>query len=270
MKTRKNEAGMILAIDMGNTNIVIGCVDKERVIFEERVSTDLSKTELEYAISFKTVLELYKIDPTSIKGSIISSVVPSLVNIIKEAVIKTVGVVPMIVGPGIKTGLNILMDQPRQVGSDLIVDAVGAIHEYGAPAIIIDLGTATTISVVDEKSNYIGGAILPGIRVSHDSLVSRTAQLPKISLDAPEKAIGKNTVDCMKSGLVYGNAACIDGMVKRIVKEAGFGQNGKPKAKVIATGGLAKVVIPHCEEKILEDPELLIKGLKVIYDKNVD
>lgn len=270
MKTRKNEAGMILAIDMGNTNIVVGCVDNDRVIFEERLSTDPSKTELEYAIGFKTVLELYNIKPEDIKGSIISSVVPSLVNIIKEAVIKTVGVVPMIVGPGIKTGLNILMDQPRQVGSDLIVDAVGAIHEYGAPVVIIDLGTATTISVVDEKSNYIGGAILPGIRVSHDSLVSRTAQLPKISLEAPEKSIAKNTVDCMKSGLVYGNAACIDGMIRRLTREAGFGKNGKPEAKVVATGGLAKVVIPNCEEKIIEDPELLIKGLKIIYDKNVD
>lgn len=270
MQTRKNGKGMILAIDMGNTNIVVGCIDDNNVLFEERLSTDLSKTELEYAIGFKTVLELYNIDPQEIKGSIISSVVPQLVNIIKSAVEKTTGLTPMIVGPGIKTGLNILMDQPKQVGSDLIVDAVAAVNEYGAPSVIIDIGTATTISVVDEHANYIGGVILPGVRVSLDSLVSRTAQLPRIGLDAPKHAIGKNTVDCMKSGIIHGNAACIDGMVERICDEAGFGEQGKPEATIIATGGLASVIIPFCKKEIIQDNELLIKGLKIIYDKNLD
>ena len=258
LKLRKNEKGMILAIDMGNTNIVIGCVDDKKVLFEERLSTDYSKTELEYAIGFKTVLEIYNINSDDIKGAIISSVVPQLVNIIKAAVEKTVGITPLMVGPGIKTGLNILMDQPRQVGTDMIVDAVATLNGYGAPAIIIDMGTATTISVVDEKENYIGGVILPGIRVSVDSLVSRTAQLPRISLD------------CMKSGVIYGNASCIDGMLDRIIEANGFGVNGKPEAKVVATGGLAKVIVPHCKHNIHIDAELLLKGLRIIYDKNVE
>ena len=163
---------MIMAIDMGNTNIVIGCIDDDKIYFVERLSTDSSKTELEYAVGFKTVLELYNIDVNQIEGAIISSVVPQLVNVVRRAVEKIVGCRPYVVGPGLKTGLNILMDNPRQVGSDLIVDAVAAMKEYGAPVIIIDVGTATTVSVVDRNRNYIGGMILPGVRVSVDSLVS--------------------------------------------------------------------------------------------------
>ena len=251
--SRKNTKGTILAIDMGNTNIVIGCVDDDKVIFEERLSTDLSKTELEYAISFKNVLEIYNIKSEDINGAIISSVVPQLVNVIKAAVEKVVDIEPLVVGPGVKTGLNILMDQPKQVGSDLIVDAVAATHDYGAPVIIVDIGTATTISAVDENGNYIGGAILPGAGVSMNSLSSRTA----------------NTVDCMKSGLIYGHAGSIDGIIDRIIDCCGFGKNGKPAAKLVATGGLSKVIIPFCRNRIETDPALLIRGLKYIYDKNV-
>jgi type III pantothenate kinase len=256
---------MILAIDMGNTNIVIGCVDDSGVLFEERLATDLSKTELEYAVVFKTVLELYGIDRENVNGAIISSVVPQLVNIIKSAVYKLLKITPMVVGPGVKTGLNILMDEPRRVGSDLIVDAVAAIDVYGAPLIVIDMGTATTMSVIDRKGNYVGGVIMPGIRVAVDSLVSRTAQLQRISLDAPEKVIGKNTVNCMKSGVVYGNAACIDGMIDRMADELG---EPLDEIKVVATGGLARVILPECRHRIYQDDELLLKGLKIIYDKN--
>lgn len=268
-KLRKNCKGMILAIDMGNTNIVIGCIDDEKVYFEERLSTDHSKTELEYAMGFKTILEIHNIDPMQIKGAIISSVVPQLVDAIKVAVEKVAKITPMIVGPGVKTGLNILMDQPKQVGSDLIVDAVAALNVYGYPAVVIDIGTATTISVVDEKGDYIGGAILPGIKVSLDSLVSRTAQLPRIGLDVPKHVIGKNTVDCMKSGIILGNASCIDGMIDKIIEEADFGKNGKPEARIIATGGLSGVIIPKCRHNIIQDNALLLKGLKIIYDKNI-
>lgn len=258
---------MILAIDMGNTNIVIGCVDEEKVLFEERLATDLSKTELEYVVIFKTVLELYGIEKEKVTGAIISSVVPQLVNIIKSAVYKLIKVDPMVVGPGVKTGLNILMDEPRRVGSDLIVDAVAAINNYGTPLIVIDMGTATTMSVIDRKGNYIGGVIMPGIRVSVDSLVSRTAQLQRISLDAPDKVIGKNTINCMKSGVVYGNASCIDGMIDRLADEMG---ESLSDIKVIATGGLARVILPECRHNIIQDDELLLKGLKIIYDKNCD
>ena len=258
---------MILAIDMGNTNIVIGCVDEEKVLFEERLATDLSKTELEYVVIFKTVLELYGIEKEKVTGAIISSVVPQLVNIIKSAVYKLIKVEPMVVGPGVKTGPNILMDEPRRVGSDLIVDAVAAINNYGTPLIVIDMGTATTMSVIDRKGNYIGGVIMPGIRVSVDSLVSRTAQLQRISLDAPDKVIGKNTINCMKSGVVYGNASCIDGMIDRLADEMG---EALSDIKVIATGGLARVILPECRHNIIQDDELLLKGLKIIYDKNCD
>ena len=258
---------MILAIDMGNTNIVIGCVDEEKVLFEERLATDLSKTELEYVVIFKTVLELYGIEKEKVTGAIISSVVPQLVNIIKSAVYKLIKVEPMVVGPGVKSGLNILMDEPRRVGSDLIVDAVAAINNYGTPLIVIDMGTATTMSVIDRKGNYIGGVIMPGIKVSVDSLVSRTAQLQRISLDAPDKVIGKNTINCMKSGVIYGNASCIDGMIDRLAEEMG---EGLSDIKVVATGGLARVILPQCRHNIIQDDELLLKGLKIIYDKNCD
>ena len=261
----KTGKDMVLAIDMGNTNIVIGCVNNDKVIFEERLSTDRNKTELEYAVIFKTVLELYRIDVSRIKGTIISSVVPQLVNIIKMAVEKITHVAPMVVGPGIKTGLNIHMDEPRRVGADLVVDAVAAINEYGTPVIIIDVGTATTMSVVDISGNYQGGVILPGAQVALDSLVARTSQLPRISLDSPGNVIGKNTVDCMKSGVIYGYASCIDGMLERISDEMNIELD---KINVIATGGLARVIVPECKNKIIIDNALLLKGLKIIYDKN--
>ncbi len=253
---------MILAIDMGNTNIVIGCIDDHKRYFEERLSTDRSKTALEYAIGFKTVLELYNIEVDSIEGAIISSVVPPLTNVIKQAVEKIIGKVPMVVGPGIKTGLNLHMDNPKSVGSDLIVDAVAGIAEYGAPLIVIDMGTATTLSVVDKDKNYVGGAILTGLRLSMEALATRTSQLFNVSLEVPKSSIGKNTTDCLKSGIVLGNAACIDGMIDRMEEELGY------KTTVVATGGLAHVVIPQCKHEIIIDDALLLKGLKIIYDKN--
>ena len=163
-----------------------------------------------------------------------------------------------------KTGLNILMDNPSQVGSDLIVDAVAGLHYYGAPIIMIDMGTATTVSVVDQNKNYIGGMILPGVRVSLDSLVNRTSQLPRISLEAPKKIIGKNTIDCMKSGIIIGQASCLDGIIEHIWEELGYETN------VVATGGLAGCIIPYCKKKIVYDNELTLKGLDIIYRKNTE
>lgn len=267
---RKNKKGMILAVDMGNTNIVVGCVNENQVLFEERISTDYLKTEIEYAVLFKTILELHHIDTDTIAGAIISSVVPPLVNVVSNAMCKVTEIKPLVVGPGIKSGLNILMDQPKQLGSDLVVDSVAAINEYGAPLIIIDMGTATTICVIDEKKNYIGGAILPGTRVAADSLVAKTAMLQRVSFEAPKNVIGKNTNDCMQSGMVYGNAAGIDGMVQRMIQEMRDAYGMTKDIKVIATGGLASVIVPHCNADIIVDNELLLKGLKIIYDKNVD
>lgn len=255
---------MILAIDMGNTNIVIGCIDDEKTYFVERLSTDKSKTALEYAMGFKTVLELYSIDTAQLEGAIISSVVPPLLNVVCEAVSKITGKTPQVVGPGLKTGLNIKMDNPKTVGSDMIVDAVAGIREYGAPLIIIDMGTATTLSVVDKDGNYSGGAIMPGVRLSMEALASNAAQLYRVSLETPKKSIGKNTIDCMKSGLLLGTACSIDGMIDRMEEELGY------STTVVATGGLSKVVIPLCKHKIIVEDDLLLKGLKIIYDKNRD
>ena len=254
---------MILALDIGNTNIVIGCIQDTEIVFEGRLASDRDKTMDEYAISFKTLFDIYKVDIKRIEGAIISSVVPPLTNPLKEAIYKVTGHKPLVVGPGIKTGINILMDNPGQLGADLVVDAVAAIHEYQAPLIVFDMGTATTCSVIDKNNNYIGGIIYPGMKVAEEALSSKASQLPVISFDAPKRVIGKNTVDCMKSGMIHGNAAMIDGMIDRIEEEL------QERATVIATGGLSKCVIPYCKREIVYDNDLLLKGLILIYKKNI-
>ena len=253
---------MILAIDMGNSNIVIGAIDDKKTYFVERVTTNHGKTDLEYAINIKNILEIHSIPFSEIEGAIVSSVVPPLNSTIISAVKKIFGFKPMLVGSGMKTGLNIIMDNPKTVGSDMIVDAVAAIRNYSCPIIIIDMGTATTMSVVDSGGNYIGGVILPGLKVSLDSLSGKTAQLPYISLDTPGKVIGKNTIDCMRSGIMYGNAAMIDGIIERMEDELGM------PASVVATGGLAPFITPLCKHHISYEDDLLLKGLLVLYNKN--
>ena len=253
---------MILAIDIGNTNIVVGCIDQEKTCFIERISTVRTKTELEYAVDIKTILDIYHIKGSEIEGGIISSVVPQITNIAKLAAEKILKKEVMVLGPGIKTGLNIMMDHPAQLGADLVANAVAGIALYPLPQIIVDMGTATTFSVVDEKHHYIGGMILPGVRISLDALTARASQLSGISIEAPKRLIGKNTIDCMKSGVLYSNAAAIDGIVERIEEELG------QKTTVIATGGLAKKIVPHCKREVILDEDLLLKGLKIIYEKN--
>lgn len=253
---------MILALDIGNTNIVVGCIDREKTYFIERLSTVRTKTELEYAVDIKTVLDIYHIKRNDIEGCIISSVVPQITNIAKLAAEKILKKEVMVLGPGVKTGLNIMMDNPGTLGADLVADAVAGLAEYPVPLCVIDMGTATTVSVVNEKKQYIGGMILPGVRISLDALTSRASQLSGISIDAPKHIIGKNTIDCMKSGVLYSNAAALDGIVDRIEEELG------QKVTVIATGGLAKKIIPHCKREIILDEDLLLKGLLVIYEKN--
>ena len=251
---------MILAIDIGNTNIVVGCIDKEKIYFTERVSTIWTKTELEYAIDIKTILDIYHINRSDIEGAIISSVVPQITFAARLAVQKILKKDAMIVGPGVKTGLNILLDTPGEMGADRV--AVAALAQYPVPLVIIDMGTATTISVVDDKKHYIGGMIMPGVQISLDALTSRASQLSGISIEEPKKIIGKNTVDCMKSGILYGNAAALDGIIDRIEEELG------QKVTVIATGGMSRKIIPHCKRKMILDGDLLLKGLQIIYDKN--
>lgn len=253
---------MILAIDVGNTNIVLGCIDGDECLFVERLSTVRTKTELEYAIDIKNVLDIYHIHRSDIEGGIVSSVVPQITNIVKLAVEKILKKEVLVVGAGIKTGLNIRMDNPAQLGSDLVVNAVAGIAEYPVPLLILDLGTANTVSVIDKNKNYIGGMIYPGIGVSLDSLTARASQLGGIGIEAPEHIIGKNTVECMKSGIIYSSAAAIDGIIDRLQDEL------EGEATVIATGGLAKKIVPQCKREIILDDDLLLKGLAVIYRKN--
>ena len=207
---------MILAIDIGNTNIVVGCIDEEKIYFTERLSTVRTKTELEYAVDLKTVLDIYHIKRTDIEGCIISSVVPQITGIAKLAAEKILKKEVMVLGPGVKTGLNIVMDNPGQLGADLVADAVAGLDSYPVPLVVIDMGTATTISVVNSKKQYIGGMIMPGVRISLDALTARASQLSGISIDAPRHIIGKNTIECMKSGVLYRNAAALDGIIDRI------------------------------------------------------
>lgn len=253
---------MILALDVGNTNIVLGCIEDEKILFTERLSTDHHKTDLEHAISIKTVLDLHHVDPARVTGAIIGSVVPPITGLLREAIRKVTGCSALVVGPGVRTGLNIRMDNPATVGADLIVGAVAAIHSYPLPLIVIDMGTATTMIVVDQNRNYIGGMIMPGVQVSLDSLTSRTSQLPRISLEPPRHLIGKNTIECMKSGVLYGNAAMLDGLIDRVEAEIGT------EAAVIATGGLSGVITPLCQHKIILDETLLMRGLLLIYELN--
>lgn len=253
---------MILAIDIGNTNIVIGCIDDEKTCFIERLSTVRTKTELEYAVDIKTVLDIYHIKKPDIEGCIISSVVPQITNVVKLGAEKILKKEVMVLGPGVKTGLNIMMDNPGQLGADLVANAVAGIAEYPLPLAIIDMGTASTVSVVDEKKHYVGGMIFPGLRVSLDALTARASQLSGIGLDAPKRIIGKNTIECMKSGVIYSNAAALDGIIDRIEEELG------QKITVVATGGLAKKIVPYCKREITLDEDLLLKGLRVIYKKN--
>ena len=253
---------MILAIDIGNTNIVVGCIDDEKTYFIERLSTVRTKTELEYAVDLKTVLDIYHIKKTDIEGCIISSVVPQITDIARLAAEKILKKEVMVLGPGVKTGLNIMMDNPGQLGADMVADAVAGLASYPVPFIVIDMGTATTVSVVNDKKQYIGGMILPGVGVSLDALTSRASQLSGISIDAPKHIIGKNTIECMKSGVLYSNAAALDGIVERIEEDLG------QRTTVIATGGLAKKIVSHCKREIILDEDLLLKGLRVIYEKN--
>ncbi len=254
---------MIFAVDAGNTNIVFGGIDKAgQTAFLCRVSTDTDQTEDEYAVQFKALIDLNGFSSKAFAGGIISSVVPQLTMILKRAIEKVIGHTPLIVGPAIKTGLDIRIDNPAQLGSDLAVGAVAAIALYPKPLMVIDMGTATTICVVDKDGIYRGGIIAPGIKVSMESLTKNAAQLQSIGLYPPPKAIGTNTADCMRSGLVFGNAAMLDGLIDRMAQEI----EGTPT--VIATGGLAPAVIPYCSHKIILNNELLLIGLRIIFDRN--
>lgn len=253
---------MLLAIDIGNTNIVIGGIRNDVIEFKARIATDPTRTSDQYGVEIKSMLEAYNVHREDISDCIISSVVPPVFNSVCTGVIKIIGKQPMVVGPGLKTGLDIHVDTPSQVGSDRIVIAVAALAEYQAPLILIDMGTATTVEVVMPPNIYIGGVIFPGVKLSLDALTNRAAQLPGISLDTPKQVIGKNTVDCMRSGIMYGTAGMLDGVIHRIEEELGC------SCTLVATGGMAQFIAPLCKREIILEKDLLLKGLNIIFKKN--
>lgn len=256
---------MILAIDMGNSNIKIGVVDSYGKVIEERVTTAADKTSMEYAMDIISILAFHGIKKSCIEGAVLSSVVPPLTGVISTAIRKVVGKSPLLVSNKIKMSIKLdRMKYPEKVGADLLAGAEIAYNSYKSPVIIVNMGTATTITIVNEQAEYLGGVILPGLKVSLNSLSNSAAQLPYISLETPGNVIGNNTIDCMRSGILYGNAAQIDGIIERMEKELSC------KATVVATGGLAKFVVPLCSHDIILDETLLMKGLLALYNKNKD
>jgi len=253
---------VVLTVDIGNSNIILGGFEGDKLSFVVRISTKINRTPDEYADKILGVLAVHNMVGKTIKGAIISSVVPPLNAVIKSAVKLIWGIDSLLVGPGIKTGLNIHCDTPSSVGADLICACVAAHGIYGSPSLIVDMGTATKIMVVNEKATFIGVSIIPGVQMGLNSLSEGTAQLPKVELEAPKSVLGKNTSDSMRSGVVFGNAALIDGMIDRIKDELGM------DLPIYATGGVAHLIIPHCKHSIKMDTHLVLKGLKIIYDKN--
>ena len=253
---------MILAVDIGNSNIVIGGVEGDEIRFEARLRTDATKTSDEYCIDLKMILEVYETRAKDLEGAIIASVVPQVLNSVKTAIKKLTGKDALVVGPGLKTGLNIKIENPAQTGADLVVGCVAALRQHKPPMIVIDMGTATTMIALDETGAFIGGCIAPGVKISMDALTGRTALLPGLQLDTPKKAIGRNTIDCMRSGIMIGSACMLDGIVQRMEEELGT------KATVVVTGGIAKFIVPMCRTPMIYDKDLLIRGLVALYREN--
>lgn len=253
---------MLLTVDIGNSNITLGAYENDILCFTARLATAYGETADQYAVEIKNILELHGLNYTKIEDCIISSVVPSVCNAVSNAVALLCDIVPLELGPGVKTGLNIKIDNPAQLGADLVAGAVGAINEYTLPCVVIDMGTASTISVIDKNGSYLGGIISAGVRLTMKALTENTAALPSVDISAPHSVIGSNTIDCMKSGLIYGTAAMLDGLLDRITEELG------EKPTVVATGGLSKDIIVHCKSDIIYNANLLLDGLREIYEKN--
>ena len=251
---------MILAVDVGNTNTVLGVIDGDNLVCTGRIATAEKDTKDDCAMRLYSYMRINGIE--EIDGAVISSVVPVLNRTLKKAIKQVTGVDALIVGPGIKTGLNIKIDNPGELGADLVTGAVASISKYPCPQVIFDLGTATTATVIDKNGAYIGGAILCGVKTAINAISSGTAQLPQVDITAPDKAICSNTIDCMRIGAVYGTAVMIDGLVKKFEKEIG------QKLTVVITGGLGKTISKECEADVIYDENLLIDGLRIIYERN--
>lgn len=255
---------LIFVFDVGNTNIVLGVYDKEELKHHWRIETNRHRTEDEFGMIVKNLFDHVELSFSDIDGIIISSVVPPIMFSLERMCQKYFHIKPLVVGPGIKTGLDIKYENPREVGADRIVNAVAAIHEYGSPLVIVDFGTATTYCYINEHNQYMGGAIAPGIGISTEALYSRAAKLPRIEISRPDDVVGKNTVSAMQAGILYGYVGQVEGIVKRMKDKS------KVPPKVIATGGLANLIA--LESNIIDavDPFLTLKGLQLIYKRNME
>ena len=253
---------MLLTADVGNTNIKLGLFDGERLVHKLRVSTNPSMTSDEYAVELYTFFQIYNIISSAVTASIISSVVPKVTQPLREAIEIVTGVKSLLIGPGLKTGMELKIDHPETLGGDIVCGCVGAYEKFGGPVIVIFMGTATVIAYVDENCAYHGGIIAPGVGISLDALTSRGALLPAVDLQAPKKSICTNTVDCIRSGVVNGTACMLDGMIDRFMKETG------KECKIIATGGLAPKMIRNCTHQISFEENIILDGLKTIYYRN--
>jgi type III pantothenate kinase len=255
---------MIFVFDVGNTNTVLGVYDGDELKYQWRVETNRNRTEDEFGMVVKSLFDASGLSFSSIDGIIISSVVPPIMFALERMCKKYFKLTPLVVGPGMKTGLNIKYENPREVGADRIVNAVAAIHEYGSPLIIVDFGTATTYCYINEQRQYMGGAIAPGIGISTEALYSKAAKLPRIEITRPEGVIGKNTVSAMQAGIVYGYVGQVEGVVKRMIDQS------EQRPKVIATGGLSSLIAEESTIIDIVDPYLTLKGLQLIYKRNMD
>ncbi len=254
---------MLLAVDIGNSNVTLGVYDNEqRSVCTARLATAERRTADQYALEIKSILELKGCQLDCIDGAVIGSVVPVIGHSIRQAIKLLFGIEPLVLGPGVKTGLNIKLDDPAQLGADLVAGAIGAMLYFAPPCIIIDMGTATTLSVIDRNGAFLGGIIAAGMELTRDILTQRTAQLPSVKIEAPESVIGKSTLSSMRSGLVLGTASMLDGLIDRITDELGY------DCRVIATGGLSSLVIPYCRHEIKLCEPLVLDGLCAIYNKN--
>ena len=253
---------MLLVFDVGNTNIVMGVYKGETLLHSWRMTTDRGQTADEYEVKVRSFLSYGKSDMKAVKDVIISSVVPPLMPALERMVRHCFGREALVVGPGIKTGLPILYDNPKEIGADRIVNAVAGYEKYGGPLIIVDFGTATTFCAIDAEGRYLGGAITAGIGISAEALFQRAAKLPRIELVKPKQVIGRNTVSAMQAGIVYGYVGLVDGIVRRMAAELG----GSPK--VVATGGMAELIAGESVALQFVDNELTLEGLRLIYNRN--
>ncbi|MBR5233960.1 MAG: type III pantothenate kinase [Clostridia bacterium] len=254
---------MILTVDIGNTNITTGVYNKNDLLFVMRAATDRTKSPDQYAVELRSMLDIHNALSFNFSGAIISSVVPEITNAVKDAVQIITGQTALLIGPGVKTGLNIRIDNPAQLGADLVAGAVGALNKYKMPCLVLDMGTANKISVLDSKGNYRGCTISAGIGISLRALSSGTSQLPAIPLNAPQNAIGTNTIDSMQSGTVLGAAAMIEGLCARLEENL-----GEKIETIVATGGISGDIIRYCRMDIIHDPDLILDGLRFILEKN--